>query len=183
MAEARSMELNSLSTMSSNVTGPAVSNPNVAQETAAARDERRQPPRPERRGTNIIARFQAWWQNDGDLDCLERHLQILLATTNDPAARRLLHTYSSFKSQPSGDLFNFLLAFRTAKPGSPLSNYERLGLESSLPFTSCIDELRRTLRKSDPPSLQIWQANRISKKLTERQLIWQMQCLNWCHTR
>lgn len=168
MVEARSMELNSLSTLSSNVTGPAASNSNVARETAAARDERRQPPRPERQGTDIIARFQAWWQNDGDLDCLERHLQTLLATTNDLAARMLLHAYSSFKSQPSGDLFNFLLAFRTARPGSPLSNYERLGLESSLPFTSCIDELRRTLRQSDPPSLRIWQANPISKKKIDR---------------
>jgi hypothetical protein len=176
------MELNSLSTMSSNVTGPAASNANVAQEAAAVGDEPRQPPRPERRGTDIIARFQAWWQNDGDLDDLERHLQQRLATTNDPAARRLLHAYSSFKSQPSGDLFNFLLAFRTARPDSTLSNYERLGLERSLPFTSCINELRRTLQQSDPPRLQIWQAKSISKTSTERQLIWQIQCLNWCHT-
>jgi hypothetical protein len=57
-----------------------------------------------------------------------------------------------------------------------------LGLERSLPFTSCINELRRTLQQSDPPRLQIWQAKSISKTSTERQLIWQIQCLNWCHT-
>jgi hypothetical protein len=177
------MELNALSTTSSIGTGAAAS-PDVPQATAPTRDEQHQPSRPERRGTDLVARIQHWWQNDGDLDVLERHLQLCLAATNDPAARRLLHAYTSLKPQPSGELFNFLLAFRTARPGDPLSDYERLGLERSLPFTSCIDELRATLRQTHPPRLQIWHAKLIQISLPELQLtLSNLQCFDQCHTR
>ncbi len=154
------MELNFLSARSSIGTGAAVSNPDVTQEIAA-RDESRQPPGPERSGTDLVARIQNWRHNDGDLDVLERHLQLRLAATNEPAARRLLHAYTSLKTQPGGELFNFLLAFQRARPDDPLSDYERLGFERNLPFTSCIDELRSTLRQTDPPGLQIWHAKPI----------------------
>lgn len=150
------MELDSLSTLSRNGTTTSTTHPQVPQEPVINRDEHQEVLETERRRAHLLARFQHWWQNDEGLDVLEQNLRLRLTTTNDSAARRLLRVYPNFKSQPGGDLFKFLILFRRSRPDNLHVDYERLDLETSLPFTSCIDELRKILQQTTPSRLQIW---------------------------
>src|SRR5437868_4641520 len=72
-------------------------------------------------GTDRITRLL--WQDDRELDDLERDLQS--RSTSDTVSRRLFHAYAKFKTKPSGLLFNSLLSFRICgKEDVSLSNYE-----------------------------------------------------------
>lgn len=105
-----------------------------------------------RRGTTIFTR---WWQDDPNLDDLERYLQS--HSRSDAGSRRLLQAYSRLKTQPGDLLFNSLLAFRICgSEDVPLSGYEHFEVEEGTPFTSCLSILKNYLQKSPPPTLQIW---------------------------